>query len=284
MTTSCDQGYIDINKKLELYRFEQLNQTLFNNHPDAIYILDLEGRFQMVNDNVCKITAVERKVLIGRSYGRLIVKEYQEITAEKFMLAKQDQPQRYETAIVTQNGIKHLEITNFPLKVENIIVATFGIAKDITEKKQRELEFKEYAALLKAKNEELEVFRKVIAHDLRSPVANSIGFAKLLEGEMLPVETEKEVKSLLLKTVESIDAMVRDLNEVIALKSVGTEPKEQVGDSLNDLKQYFTSEIKKLNATVTLHVEPNLTLFTVKAYFDSIMRNLISNALKYHTR
>jgi PAS domain S-box-containing protein len=277
---------MDINKQLELYQFEKLNQALFNNHPDAIYILDLEGNFTMANEVVCQVTGIEREQIIGNSFVPLIRPEDLAMTVERFTLAIQDKPQRYETAIVTQDGIKYIDVTNFPLKVENEIVAIFGIAKDITEQKRKEHELEEYANLLKAQNDELEVFRKIIAHDMRSPVANAIGFARLLEEDKLPTEKVKEVKYLLRKTVESVDTMVRDLNEVIALKSTGREFKTTVvlKDLLRRLVALFSSEIKKINASVTVTIEPDLSISTIKAYLESIIRNLISNALKYHSR
>jgi PAS domain S-box-containing protein len=277
---------MNINKELDLYQFEQLNQTLFNNHPDAIYILDLEGRFTMVNEEVCRITGLERELLIGSSFEPLIFPAYHAVTLEMFLLAKQDCSQRGETAIVTKEGIKYLDVTNFPLKVNDKIVATFGIAKDITEKQQKERELKEYAALLKAQNGELEIFRKVIAHDLRKPVANAIGLAKLLAESRLPLEKEKEVKSLLVKTVVSVDTMVRDLYDVISQKHLGREVKERIALQafVDNIMQSFACDIERINASVTLRLEPGLFVFTVEAYFKSILQNIISNALKYHSR
>jgi PAS domain S-box-containing protein len=277
---------MDINKQLELYQFEKLNQALFNNHPDAIYILDLKGNFTMVNEVVCQITGIEREQIIGNSFEPLIRPEDLTLTIERFSLALQDKPQRYETAIVTQEGVKYIDVTNFPLKVENEIVAVFGIAKDITEKKGKEHELEEYTNLLKAQNAELDVFRKIVAHDMRSPVANAIGFARLLEEGKLPQEKVKEVSYLLRKTVESVDTMVRDLNEVIALKTKGREFKTTVNlhDLLHRLIALFSNEINKLNAFVTVNAENDLKITTVKAYLESIIRNLLSNAIKYHTR
>ncbi len=277
---------MDINKQLELYQFEKLNQALFNNHPDAIYILDLEGNFTMVNEVVCQITGLEREQIIGKSFEPLVRAEDLAATIERFLMAIKDMPQRYETAIITKEGVKYIDITNFPLKVDNEIVAIFGIAKDITEKKQKEHELEKYANLLKAQNAELEVFRKIIAHDMRSPVAKAIGLARLLEENKIPDEKVDGVKYYLRKTVESIDTMVRDLNEVISLKYKGMEFKTDVviNDLLNRFVALFSNEIKKLNASVTIKAAPDLSVSTIGAYLESIIRNLISNALKYHSK
>jgi PAS domain S-box-containing protein len=270
-------------KGFKHYQFEQLNQALFHNHPDAIYMLDLAGNFTMVNEEVCRISGFPREQLIGHNFEPLIEESLKSNTQERFKLAVQDKPQRYETAIVTKEGIKYLDVTNFPLKSDNEVQAVFGIAKDITDKKQKELELQKYTATLKVHNDELEVFRKILAHDLRRPVANALGFARLLLNNLQP-DKETEVKRLLLQTVESIDTMVRDLNELISLQSTGEEIKEEINvqATVKKIITFFQTDIRMARATVTLDVEPDLKVNTIKAYFNSVVRNLISNAIKYH--
>jgi PAS domain S-box-containing protein len=270
------------NKGFKHDQFEQLNQALFHNHPDAIYMLDLAGNFTMVNEEVCRISGISREHLIGHNFSPLIEESLKTNTQERFQLAVQDKPQRYETAIVTKDGIKYLDVTNFPLKSDNEVKAVFGIAKDITEKKHRELELQEYTATLKVHNDELEVFRKILAHDLRRPVANALGFARLLLNNLQP-DKESEVKRLLLQTVESIDTMVRDLNELISLQSTGHEIKEEINvhATIKKIITFFQTDLRMARATVTLDIQPDLKIKTIKAYFNSVVRNLISNAIKY---
>ncbi|MBX0335023.1 PAS domain-containing sensor histidine kinase [Pontibacter sp. HSC-14F20] len=275
---------MDINKESELYQFEKLYQTLFLNHPDAIYLLDLEGNFMMVNEEVCRITGYGREMLIGQNFEPLIDESMRAFTRDRFLESMQDKPQRYETAIISKNGFKYLDVTNFPLKDEDRVMAIFGIAKDVTEKKHKEIELENYTALLKVQNDELEIFRKILAHDMRKPVANALGFARLLQSS-LPDNKETELKRYLLHTVESIDVMLRDLNELIALQSTGKESKEEV-DVVKTIKRIFNfyqGEIRQSGAFVELEMADKIVIHTIKAYLNSILRNLISNALKYRS-
>ncbi len=276
---------MDLNKEIELHQFEKLNEAIFHNHPDAIYLLDLHGRFLSVNEEVCRITGYPRETLIGQSYDFLIEESLRNSTREHFEESKREKPQRYETAIVTATGLKHLDVTNFPIKNGDKLLAIFGIAKDITENKNREKALRQYAALLKEHNAELEVFRKILAHDMRKPVANALGFAKLLQGS-LPPNKDLEVRRYVLQTVEAIDLMVRDLNELISLQSTGQETKEEIKvlQSVNKIIALFQDDISKENAQVEIRIPEALTLNTIKAYFNSIVRNLVSNALKYKHR
>lgn len=282
MTTTDIPLAMDINKELELHQFEKLNQALFHNHPDAIYMLDLQGNFLMVNEEVCRITGYPRESLIGQNFEHLIEESMKVFTEERFLESMQDKPQRYETSIITKSGLRYIDVTNFPIKSEDRILAVFGIAKDITEKKQQEIELKKYTALLQEHNDELEIFRKILAHDLRKPVANALGFARLLQSNLAP-DKEKEIKRYLLQTVESVDVMVRDLNELIALQSTGKESKEEVdvNKTLSRIINFFQEEIRQSNATVKLEAAESIQIHTIKAYFNSVARNLLSNAIKY---
>ncbi|GAB3195312.1 PAS domain S-box-containing protein [Pontibacter aydingkolensis] len=280
------QNSTDEARKKVLREFENLNMALFHNHPDAIYMLDLEGRFLMVNEVVCQVSGVGRELLLGSSFEPLIHLKYRASTIESFEMAIRESPQRYETAVITPEGIKYLDVTNFPFRSGDQVLAVFGIAKDITEKRQKEVELREQKALLEVVHEEVEIFRKVIAHDLRKPVANALGFARLLKEGVLAADEETEAKCLLLGTVEALDTMVRDLNKVMALRSKGemAQEKVEVLKAVSELLISFESEINNIKASISVHVDPGLHLLTVKAYFYSILRNLIANALKYHAQ
>ncbi|PKV75477.1 sensor histidine kinase [Pontibacter ramchanderi] len=275
---------MDISKELELYQFEKLNEALFLHHPDAIFLLDLQGKFRMVNEKVCEITGYTRGQLIGASFDLLMEASMKAHTWARFRETTQDKPQRYETAVLTKEGVRHLDVTNFPLKNDSRVLAVFGIAKDITAKKQKEMELERYATLLENHNDELEIFRKILAHDMRKPVANALGFARLLQGT-LNESKEKEIKHYLLHTVEFVDVMLRDLNELIALQSAGHMSKEvvDVGKVLKRTVNFFQEEIRQTGTTVAWHVAENTRICTIKAYLQSIIRNLISNALKYRS-
>ncbi len=278
---NSNSGLMDV-----LCQLENLTMTLFHNHPDAVYLLDLEGKFLMVNKVICQVSGVERELLLGESFEPLIHPRYIATTTERFTMAIKEAPQRYETAVITPDGIKHLDVTNFPLKSGDKVLAIFGIAKDITEKQQREAELREQKAMLEVMHEEVEIFRKMIAHDLRKPVANALGFARLLNEGGMAADAEAEVKSFLLSSVESLDTIVRDLNKVITLRLMGEMAQEtvEVLNVIHDILDSFESDIQNIRASILVQVDPGLQILTVKAYFYSILSNLISNALKYHAQ
>ncbi|WP_276496384.1 PAS domain-containing sensor histidine kinase [Pontibacter litorisediminis] len=269
---------------LESMRLERLNRLLFNNYPDAIYTICMDNKFHTVNQTVCQVLQKSREELIGQSYRQFIHPEHWDESLHYFKAARQGQPQRYHTVVLNESGLPvFLDVTNFPLKVNGEMVGIFGVAKDITEQKEREQALLRTSQELQRQNEELELFRKIIAHDFRSPIARLLGLGKLLQKDNLPEKTQQTAIGALLQSAQQLDGMVRDLNQMLTLHHQGDEPRElcDVEELVQLCVANIQQEISTAGATITLAGSESMQLFTVKAFLLSIIQNLLSNAIKY---
>ncbi|MGM7448479.1 UNVERIFIED_ORG: diguanylate cyclase/phosphodiesterase with PAS/PAC sensor(s) [Idiomarina abyssalis] len=125
-------------------RLEQSQSSLFTHNPDAVFMLDLEGNFTSVNRSVCELLLLKEEDLLGKHYELAVPESDQKRTSEHFEAAKAGIPQSYEIKVKDQTGQLHdLAITNIPIIIDGEITGVHGIAKDITERIQREeaLEF-----------------------------------------------------------------------------------------------------------------------------------------------
>ena len=125
-------------------RLEQSQSSLFTHNPDAVFMLDLEGNFTSVNRSVCELLLLKEEDLLGEHYELAVPESDQKRTSEHFEAAKAGIPQSYEIKVKDQTGQLHdLAITNIPIIIDGEITGVHGIAKDITERIQREeaLEF-----------------------------------------------------------------------------------------------------------------------------------------------
>lgn len=276
----------ELNPGIKSLKLERLNRLLFNHYPDAVYSITMDGRFHTVNDKVCQILQKQRDELVGNGYQLYIHPEYWEHAIQYFISAKEGNPQRYHT--VVRNGCGEsvfLDVTNFPLKAAGQLVGIFGIAKDVTEQQQREQALVRTTQELQRQNEELDLFRKIVAHDFRSPIARILGLGSLLQKNNLPPATYDTAVTALMQSAHQLDGMVRDLNEMLSLKHQGQEARELchvenlVKLSIASLQQ----EVKGANAAIHLKTEHAVDVFTVKAFLVSILHNLISNSLKYRS-
>lgn len=125
--------------ELELQRTQTLYQSLFAHNPDAIYSLDTDGRFTALNPACEWISGYTTEELLGKPFSILISPEHQEMTLYQFQRSLKGEHVTYETAIIHRSGrVVDLHITTIPVVVDGKTVMRYGLAKDVTERKQTE--------------------------------------------------------------------------------------------------------------------------------------------------
>jgi two-component system sporulation sensor kinase A len=123
---------------------EQLYQALFENNPDAVYAIDLDGNF--INGNpVCeRLTGYKMEEMQGKSFAHLIVPEQMRKAYQAFKRAAAGERLEYETAIFHKSGQRlDVYVKNFPIIVDGQIVGVYGIARDITPINRKKIELRE---------------------------------------------------------------------------------------------------------------------------------------------
>ena len=156
---------------------EQRYKSLFEQNQDAIYSLDLAGKFVSVNAECEKITGYSVNELLHMDYRSFLTEEILPIVNKHFELALKGSPQDYEISVRHKDGhLVLLRIKNVPIVVHGELVGLYGIAKDITEWKKAE-------ELLR-KSDRLAVVGQLaagVAHEIRNPLATLSGFVQLLK-------------------------------------------------------------------------------------------------------
>ncbi len=196
----------------------------------------------------------------------------------------------YETkewSYVRKDGSKfpvQLTVTAIKNKSSEII-GYLGIATDISELKKAEHELKYILNLTNEQNDRLLNFAHIVSHNLRSHASN---FSMILNA--LEVEEEESIKedmtNMLRKASNNLNETVQNLNDVVLINTqigVAMEPilvKDCIGKAIENLN----SQIKYEDASIVNEIDPNLKVYGVKAYLDSVFLNLISNSIKYRSK
>ena len=116
---------------------DELNR-FFNLSPDLLCIIGYDGYFKKINQAVTKLLGYSEKEMLRRDVASFYDLELQERFGSKSNFLKTQNIVNYENRITTKTGeMKWLAWTAVPIEEEAVI---FAVAKDITEKKQMELE------------------------------------------------------------------------------------------------------------------------------------------------
>lgn len=157
-----------------------------------------------------------------------------------------------------------------------------GIMIDVTERKDTEIELNHSLSLVREQNKRLMNFSYIISHNLRSHTSNLQSISNLMEDAESDQERQ-ELIPLLGSISEALNETLHHLNEVVNIQSnvnLDVQPldlRSYIDRSLISL----TNEIEMRDITVECNVDRNTIVVYNPAYLESILRNCISNAIRY---
>ncbi len=139
-----------------LQQSEKWHRFLVNSSPDFIYTLDCEGRFTFVNDRVESLLGYRREDLVGQHYS-LIIHEDDIVRAEHVFNERRSgerSARNIEIRLKCNPGMRRPRLMNGRCKAveltatgmydddispfERRFIGSYGVAKDVTERKQAE--------------------------------------------------------------------------------------------------------------------------------------------------
>lgn len=262
-------------------RREYYYNSILNNIGDPVFVKDDQSRLLMVNDAFCEIFNLQRDQIIGKTLSEDVTPEERDsfLKIDKQVLENGFENineesltvRGGETRIITTKKTRFLDADNKKYLV--------GVIHDITERKKTENSLKE---LIATKDK----LFSIIAHDLRSPFNSIIGFSELLienSNDILLEDSEQYIKI--------INSAAK--NTLILLDNLLNWAKSQTGQlSFNPEKILFSEVVQEIitlsktiakskNITLEYAGTDNLEIFVDVNMLNTVLRNLISNAIKF---
>ncbi|MFI0413808.1 MAG: EAL domain-containing protein [Candidatus Thiodiazotropha sp.] len=140
--------------QLRLQESESLHKFIVNNSPDMIYLLDHEGRFAFINERVKSLLGYDQKEIIGEHFSKLIHTD--DIERAHFTFNERRAGERatrsaeLKLSSKNNNGSRFFDSGTVPVELSSIgiyttnddktksFIGTYGVARDISERKQAE--------------------------------------------------------------------------------------------------------------------------------------------------
>jgi len=131
-------------------------QSLFEHNPDAVYSLDLAGQFVSINPATTLLTGFQAHELLHTSFLNLTVPEHSALVERTFEHVMRGEPEHCEIAVTHKAGHRvEWGITTLPIVVNQHIIGVYGIAKDITQRKQAQQALQQNEAHLRTVQQQL---------------------------------------------------------------------------------------------------------------------------------
>lgn len=126
---------------LALEENRQIYKSLFEQNPQAVYSFDLQGKFLSANEVVVNLTDCSIEELLKISFIPFINPEDLDMVMDHFLKAGNGEVQNYNARVVSAKGRKsYINISNFPIIVNDTIIGVHGVARDITRELTNHLE------------------------------------------------------------------------------------------------------------------------------------------------
>ena len=221
---------------------------LFDLSPDLVCVADEDGYFQWINQQVCDTLEYSREELLKRPISDFIFEGDKEITAgERRRMLNGKALTNFHNRYISKSGkIVWLEWTSIFINHQSVV---FAIAKNITERKEKELKIEERYEKIKSmashfKNR-IESDRKYLAVELHEELAQLAVVIKMdvnwLHDQLAEADPEytKRTEQALLATDLLLDTIKR-----IAF-SVSPSTLQDIG--LNETLYWLCREFTLLN-------------------------------------
>jgi len=216
------------------------------------------------------------------SNGNLLYILHRVVDVTDFMKLKDEQG---EKEALSSARLKEIEIIKRSREIQQM---NMQLEQKVTERtshlKEANETIKKNIAILTYQKKQLEDFCNIISHNLRAPLVN---ISMLVD--MIAEDCEDQEKKQLLK---KLDKSSQNLNEIFneLVESLQIRQDTEIRSKKLALDKYLQKtihglqgQIEKTNATIEARFETAPHIHYPPKYLYSILHNLVSNALKYHS-
>ena len=282
---------ITLRKKAEkhLVQMEGRYRGLLEAAPDGMVVVNQHGEIVLLNAQSENQFGYRRDELIGQRVTNIIPDGFAErLIADGARTAAEALAQQIGTGIELTGRRKDesefpIEIMLSPLESDQGILVTAAI-RDITVRKNAELNLIQKVEDLNRSNEELEQFAYVASHDLQEPLRMVASYTQLLSRRYKGT-LDADADEFIAFAVDGANRMQRLIQDLLAFSRVGKR-KLELFDLPSDraLRQALlnlSGAIKQSGALVTNGLLPEVKADEVQ--LTQLFQNLIGNAIKYHS-
>ncbi len=268
---------------------EKKYKNILNKTSDAITLVDDSGTIEFWNNTAKKLFNYKKEEIIGEKIFKLFKNKKDIISFNK-----------YKTDFKEKGIIHHNKKNKFIVKVKTkdkkFITAEFLVSKfkycnkwkaiatirDVSKKIEIDNELNKRKEKLKEANNTLKKFISIIAHDLRSPLAQITNILELVSEEN-DRSNQKQYLNLIKKSADNGLNLLEFLlkwGKTVSNNIVFSPQKIDIDTIINSSIEFNSSlllkkliKIKKEETEIKVNADPNM--------LKTIFNNLLSNAIKF---
>ena len=260
-------------------------RSLFDYHPDAVFSLDLEGRFTEVNMSAVAIAGYTSAEMLERNFADLVHPDDLEPVGSAFAALLERHPQHLEARVVRKDGEEiDVQVTGLPIVVADEVVGVYGIAEDVTERNRLQQELEDARRVAEEASQAKSVFLANMSHEIRTPLTSVLATGELLEETVTSAEGTRLI-GIMRRAGTRLLRLVDDILDFSRVESGQATLQHEVID-LGDLVEEVVAPLRPRAAAKGLDLECTLAPGLLPVLGDpvrlgQVIGNLLGNAVKF---
>ncbi|MBV5314017.1 MAG: PAS domain-containing sensor histidine kinase [Prolixibacteraceae bacterium] len=281
---------VDITERkqtLELLRQSEMKyRNLIETMPDGYYRSTSNGKFVEVNKAMVKLLGYESEEEL---MSIDIKKDLYFEPSDRESLTLETNPEELDVYQLKKKDGTAVWIEDHGWYVKDKsgrIIFHEGVSRDITERKIAEIQLQKYSEELQEANATKDKFFSIIAHDLKSPFNSVMGFSEIIKNEArnLDIATIEQYAGLISATSTNTYRLLENLLDWARMQQAQILFKPISFILVNIVNEVLEIMIEKANSkmiAIINYIPSNLIVWADEDMLKTILRNLISNALKF---
>ena len=280
---------IDITERkkseVALHESEKMYRLITQNLPGTtVMLFDQNLRYLLFEGYLHPALGYSTNEIVGKTLWEVLPPSRAEQLAPIYQNALKGVP--FENYISEFND--HVFSVNvMPVKnSQGLIDRGLIVSQDITERKQAEQTLQENEERLRALNATKDKFFSIIAHDLKSPFNSILGLSDFLVEQIL----EKKYENLEEYAATIRDSAQRTMNLLSTLmewsrtqtgRMAYIPKKTEIVSLIEEVTNLLNDSARQKSIMILKELPDCMFAFVDNAMFSTVMRNLISNAIKF---
>lgn len=273
-----------------LFESEQKFRRIFENIQDVFYQTDPAGIITEISPSIEKHSGYSREELIGKPATAFYCNAEDRQDLVK-ILSTQRSVTDFEVRLKTKDGKIVYSSVNAQLIIRNgVITGTEGSMRDVTERKLHKDSLERLNNDLSVLNDQKNKLLSVIAHDLRNPIAGCVGLLEVAFTDIDNTSKDEliEYLEMMQKGVLNAHELLEDLLEWARIQF---DSVDFILTSIPDLQNEMRHTLNKImplaeakEIEIKQHIDDDLSIVADKHMLASIIRNLVTNAIKFSNK
>jgi PAS domain S-box-containing protein len=272
----------------KLQSSETRYRRLFETAKDGILILDAyNGQIVDVNPYLIEVLGYSYEEFLGKELWEIgIFKNIEDSKAAFIELQNKGFIRFEDMPLETKNGKPiNVEYVSNVYLVDKAKVIQCNI-RDISDRKRAEGNLIESEKRLRELNATKDKFFSIIAHDLKSPFTSIIGLSELLAEQVGKKDyngIDEYANMIQTSSWHAMDLLTNlmEWSRSQTGRMVFNPMNINLAELIEEASELLEESANRKNITIAKDLPEGLTMFADKSMINTVLRNLISNAIKY---